>query len=128
MLEIDKEKLKRFIAEDIDSAINYCKHILSSDFNGSFSSFLQSSFNPKNLSICQLNSSFFTLFIHCNQCSLISNSCICLSCFLKSNHSSHDIRIDNGTRGNCDCGDCSYLKPSGFCTDHSRQLSIPYYA
>jgi hypothetical protein len=126
MLEKDKNSLKKLFIEDIDAAIKHCQDLLSSDFNGSFSSFLKTSFNPKNLSICQVSSSISTLFIHCNQCSLSPNSCICLSCFLKSNHSDHDIRIDNGNYGNCDCGDHSLWKSCGYCSDHSGQSSIPH--
>lgn len=56
--------------------------------------------------------------IHWYDCANSPSSCVCLECFLKGNHKGHDYTIRPDTCGNCDCGDLSMLKWSGFCNDH----------
>ena len=56
--------------------------------------------------------------IHCNNCSISSNSCFCLQCFLDGNHQGYEYTINTKSCGNCDCGDLSECKHQGFCPLH----------
>ena len=58
------------------------------------------------------------LIVHCDTCGLCPESCICLQCFLNGNHEGHQVRFRFGSNGNCDCGDDSLMKQSGFCSKH----------
>ena len=58
------------------------------------------------------------LIVHCETCGISPDSCICLPCFLNGDHEGHKVRFRFGSNGNCDCGDGSMLKPSGFCCKH----------
>ena len=54
----------------------------------------------------------------CYDCRLQKNSCICLFCFLHGGHKNHRSYLTASGSGNCDCGDPSFWKVSGFCPHH----------
>lgn len=68
-------------------------------------------------SVCQKEWDMPKMSIHCFECGE-SNACICLNCFLNSNHEGHHIIISPHSTGNCDCGDSNYWNQKGFCCDH----------
>ncbi|KAK8837591.1 hypothetical protein M9Y10_036122 [Tritrichomonas musculus] len=58
--------------------------------------------------------------IYCFICGNTPSSCICLQCFLKGDHKGHEYTISADSIGNCDCGDLSMWKRSGFCSVHQN--------
>ena len=58
------------------------------------------------------------MVISCTTCSLNPKSCICLECFLNGNHEGHNYIVYPHSTENCDCGDISQWKQSGFCSKH----------
>ncbi|OHT13519.1 hypothetical protein TRFO_16279 [Tritrichomonas foetus] len=84
----------------------------------SFADFLNYHEAHSNVSTCQNSWSSRKMAIHCTDCQISDQSCICLECFLKGNHKNHNYFIRPDTIGNCDCGDLSLWKREGFCKDH----------
>lgn len=84
----------------------------------SYNEFLEYHTQNSRTSTCQNEWCEQQMSIHCFDCSLNFQSCICLSCFLNGDHKGHNYTIRPLSVGNCDCGDSSQLKPSGFCHNH----------
>ena len=119
-MEINYKDLQTLFLNETQLAIDYIKLIISttSGFN-IFQEFFD--FHKKNshVSTCQNSWSENQLVIHCENCCLVSNSILCLPCFLNGNHQGHDYSICLSFTGNCDCGDLSLCKRSGFCSKHA---------
>lgn len=125
MLPQEYLNLAQLFLDNTHAAIDYCESKLSILSNLSYSDFLVQNSNPKHLSTCQESWSTPRLSIHCNNCGISENSCICLNCYLKGDHTGHDLIIKNGLIGNCDCGDYALWKKEGFCREHFGQSENP---
>ena len=113
------ELVNSFIS-DPESAIERCQEIICSVSNfDSYKDFYTYHLKNAHISTCQHQWSTPELSISCRDCANSGNSCICLSCFLNGNHKGHEYSVDAGSVGNCDCGDLSLWKRSGFCSKHS---------
>lgn len=60
--------------------------------------------------------------IRCFDCSQHEASVFCVACFEKGNHEGHRFSKMQSGGGNCDCGNKSAIKPSGFCSDHCGEV------
>ena len=113
-------ELKSLFISDTPKAINESQQIICSVAGfASFSDFYNYHLEHSHISTCQKEwSTNRQMSIHCVDCSLSSNSCFCLECFLKSNHKGHEYLIRPNSMGNCDCGDLQQWKRTGFCPKH----------
>ena len=125
-MEVNYKDLKSLFIDDPSIAIEYSQVIISTASNfKNFEEFLQYHSNNSHVSTCQNEWSGGHMSVHCSNCGIDVDSCICLDCFLNGNHQGHDYVIDTGSIGNCDCGDSSQWKHSGFCSKHSGQDENP---
>ncbi|KAK8841018.1 hypothetical protein M9Y10_027855 [Tritrichomonas musculus] len=120
MEELTSKDIKLLFICDPSEAINECQKIICSVSNfSSFQDFYNYHLKNSHVSTCQNEwSTHPQMSIHCDDCSNSQNSCICLQCFLNGNHEGHTYVINPNSTGNCDCGDLSLWKRSGFCTEH----------
>ncbi|KAK8888725.1 hypothetical protein M9Y10_033459 [Tritrichomonas musculus] len=118
-MEINYKELKALFISDQMQAIKESQQIIStvSNFN-SFNDFYNYHLQNSHVSTCQNAWSKYQMAVHCVECSTNPSSCFCLQCFLNSNHQGHEYLIRPDSRGNCDCGDLSLWKRSGFCPKH----------
>lgn len=128
MNEEEFRNLSNLFLENTKAAIAYSQRLLCMEVhcNDKFSKFIEINTNPNNLSACQESWSYDRLSFMCKDCSLDENSCICMDCFLHGNHEGHNVVISNQTQGNCDCGDPSLWKESGYCTKHRLPDENPH--
>lgn len=125
-MDYDYNELVNNFISDPDSTIKKCQEIICSVSKfDSYNDFYSYHLKNAHISTCQNEWSTPELSITCRDCAINENSCICLSCFLNGNHQGHDYVIDTGSIGNCDCGDSSQWKHSGFCSKHSGQDENP---
>ena len=119
IMEGQFEKLKSLFISDPDAAITQSQKIICSVSNfKSYKDFITYHHQNSHISTCQREWSSPQISIHCFDCSIDPQSCVCLQCFLNGNHQGHDYFIYPDSTGNCDCGDLSLWKKSGFCHDH----------
>lgn len=116
---ISYEELLSLFISNPEDAIEKSQDLICSvtDFN-SYSEFYKFHLEHPHNSTCQREWTTPQMSIHCYDCENTPQSCACLQCFLKGNHKGHDYTISPNSRGNCDCGDVSNWKQSGFCSDH----------
>ena len=113
------QNLELLFESDPTKAINESQKMIYKSTNfDSYEEFYSYHLNNPRISTCQNEWQDNRMSIHCFNCSLNSSSCVCLDCFLKGNHQGHDYIICPDTIGNCDCGDISLWKRSGFCANH----------
>ena len=116
---MDYQRLKSLFISDPSSAINESHKIICSVTNfSSFKDFYNYHLQNSHVSTCQNEWSTPKMSVHCVDCAVDSSSCICLQCFLNGNHQGHEYLISTNGIGNCDCGDTSLWKRSGFCPKH----------
>ena len=118
-MEVNSKDLKALFISEPSLAVEYCQVIVSTTSN--FQNFQEfSNYHSKNLhvSTCQKEWNVGHMSIHCIECGNEMNSCVCLECFLNGNHQGHNYYINTRSSGNCDCGDISQWKCSGFCSNH----------
>lgn len=60
--------------------------------------------------------------MHCFDCQVQDNSCICVECFLAGDHSGHKFYFKMSKNAVCDCGDPDGWKEKGNCHKHSGPL------
>lgn len=115
----DFEKLVLLFKSNPIEAITESQNLICSvtDFD-SFKDFYLFHLHHPHMSTCQREWSTPQLAIHCYECSKNPQSCVCLECFLNGHHEGHDYVIRGNSCGNCDCGDLSMWKQTGFCADH----------
>ena len=113
------KELKSLFISDPSSAIQRSQELICSttEFN-SFKDFYNYHLENSHISTCQNEWSKPQMSIHCNDCSLDQQSCICLQCYLNGNHQGHEIVVRQDSVGNCDCGDSTLWKKSGYCSKH----------
>ena len=113
------DELKSLFIKEPASAIKKCQDIITSlsEFN-TYQEFYSYHLQHPRVSTCQREWTDGRMSIHCFECGIDKQSCFCLQCFVNGNHKGHDYVIYPSTSGNCDCGDVTLCKPSGFCKHH----------
>lgn len=112
------ETLKDLFITDPTSAIERSQQIIISVSNfDSYKEFISSNLKNQHMSTCQNEWTETQACIFCKNCAKLNESCVCIQCFFKGDHKGHDYII-NRCIGNCDCGDESFWKRSGFCSEH----------
>ncbi|KAK8835926.1 hypothetical protein M9Y10_040307 [Tritrichomonas musculus] len=119
-MDLSSKDIKLLFICDPQEAIAKCQEIICSASNFStFQDFYNYHLQNSHVSTCQNEwSTNRQMSIHCDDCSNSKNSCICLQCFLNGNHQGHTYVVNPNSVGNCDCGDLSLWKRSGFCKHH----------
>ena len=119
-MDLSSKDIKLLFICDPQEAIEKCQEIICSASNFStFQDFYNYHLQNSHVSTCQNEwSTNRQMSIHCDDCSNGKNSCICLQCFLNGNHQGHTYVVNPNSVGNCDCGDLSLWKRSGFCKHH----------
>jgi hypothetical protein len=91
--------------QDVNTALKYCETLLYSLNTEDFSTFLSNESTGLNGRCAKSFTDRFITF-HCFECALTPDSVVCLSCFLKGGHESHQCVVRKG--GDCCCG--NFLK------------------
>lgn len=118
-MEVNYKDLKSLFIDDPSIAIEYSQVIISTaSIFKNFEEFLQYHSNNSHVSTCQNEWSGGHMSVNCSNCGIDVDSCICLDCFLNGNHQGHDYHLFVNSQGNCDCGDATYWKRTGFCSKH----------
>lgn len=112
------DELNRRFEIDVQSAIEYCESILCGDEFKTISDFISyhKSICPSNC--CNHSWNKWKIAVFCKNCAKTQTSCICLQCYLNGNHQNHKTSFILADMGNCDCGDDSSWKSTGFCPKH----------
>ena len=77
-------------------------------------------------SICGRYFTAGDIYVQCLDCSFdcaYSVPSLCTICFDRANHENHRLiftRKEDAHSGTCDCGDTTFIKPEGFCPEHSQ--------
>ena len=103
---------------DMDAAMRECERKLTGANYPSFEAFLKRLKETLKCNVCQMSWGQKSLAGHCLDCQEKENSCICIPCFIAGNHAGHRAFVIAEGSGNCDCGDASFWKKSGFCPNH----------
>ena len=113
------EELVSLFVSDPSSAIEKSQQIITSvtEFD-SYKDFYNYHLEHPHISTCQKEWAKPQMAIHCCNCSNHPQSCFCLQCFLEGQHPGHEYLVRPNSTGNCDCGDLSLWKRSGFCPKH----------
>lgn len=118
------DKLKSLFISNPSSGITESQRIICSVSKfETYKDFYTYHFENAHVSTCQAEWSIPEMAITCHDCAIDPQSCVCLRCFLNGNHQGHSYEISTGSIGNCDCGDFSLWKSSGFCTEHQGHQS-----
>lgn len=119
MINKEYKNLKSLFISNPAAAIEKSQNLICSatEFD-TFKDFYEYHLQNSHISTCQNEWTKPQMSIHCNMCSIDQQSCLCLQCFLNSNHQGHDYIINPNSTGNCDCGDSSSCKRIGFCNKH----------
>ena len=97
-------------------------HIFIDQFND-FEEFKEYFHKKYRSSICTNTWGENNIALHCKECSLNRNACLCTECFKKANHEGHNVSvyIHFGGTCSCDCGKKGWIKSECFCKDHKNQ-------
>ena len=115
----EKDALARLLAATPVTAVRHFESLLVHDKFSSFDAFMDHYRKNVKHSQCQENWRVPHFVVHCEDCAREATACICVKCFVNSNHEGHRIVILNSQAGTCDCGNTSLWNPEGFCTSHS---------
>ena len=126
--EFDESKCKAltkiFIEEKFQDAVDQVEKYFIKSYNGTYKQFIDEVKSTQKTNCCLFSWNTSTLGGVCLDCQN-NSSCLCIPCFLAKHHEDHQSYIKYFDSGNCDCGDPSFLKPSGFCQDRMRiQISL----
>lgn len=117
--EIDQptyEKLgKEFTENCFEDAVVKAENYLTKSYNGTYDQFLSDVKSTQKSNSCLSTWSTSTLSGVCLDCQILDSSCLCIPCFLAKHHEKHRSFITYYPSGSCDCGDPTFLTPSGFC-------------
>ena len=106
--------------EIIKSYLNQISKTFGYEYNNeSFFSYLKSISKPNN-QVCNKEIKLGEGGFRCEDCSVITNSVICVECFNKSKdkHKNHNVIFKPESNGFCDCGEASAIIKESFCPDH----------
>ena len=106
--------------EIIKSYLNQISKTFGYEYNNeSFFSYLKSISKPNN-QVCNKEIKLGEGGFRCEDCSVITNSVICIECFNKSKdkHKNHNVIFKPESNGFCDCGEASAIIKESFCPDH----------
>lgn len=112
------ESLVHLFQVDTAKAIAQCEEIICGSTFSSIVDFNQQMKRKNSCNSCQESWTKGGIVIHCLDCQRSKNSCICVPCYIEGNHLNHRAHITRTRIGNCDCGDPTAWKPSGFCPRH----------
>lgn len=120
--EIDESQCKKlsklFTEERFQDVVGKAEKFLLKSYKGTYKQFLDEVKATQKTSCCLTSWNTPTLSGVCLDCQKNDSSCLCISCFLAKKHDQHHSYIIYFPSGSCDCGDPSYIKPSGFCSHH----------
>lgn len=125
MLEEEKQNLQTLFIDQPEIAIQYCVARLCHGKFKTMNEFIEYQKSRGKVSTCQAAWTDGQFSIHCFDCALSPQSCICMECYHKGEHKGHHILYRPYSTGNCDCGDSSLWKQTGFCKEHQGNFGNP---
>ena len=94
------------------------QYLIKSKKKISYEQFINEIKSTQHTSFCSFSWTKPTLCAQCLDCQKQESSCFCIPCFLSGHHDQHNSRLFSAESGCCDCGNPSFINPSGFCSNH----------
>lgn len=126
--EIDEKQysnLSEIFAKDPEKGMEKSKKYFIKSTNLTYEKFIKEVSLTQKINSCTFSWSSPTLCGQCFDCQVTDSTCFCIDCFLEGHHDQHNSSIYYATSGNCDCGNPSFINPSGFCPSHPGQDLSP---
>lgn len=112
-------KLSSLFIKDPKKAIEHAKkYFLKSKKKVTYEQFIDEVKSTQKTSYCSHSWTKRSLCGTCFDCQKFDSSCFCIPCFLAGHHDQHNSVLFYCDSGNCDCGNPSFINPSGFCPHH----------
>lgn len=101
------------------------KYFIKSKKKVSYEQFINEIKSTQHTSFCSISWTKVMLCAQCLDCQKLENACFCIPCFLSGHHEHHNSFLFSCYSGCCDCGNLSFINPSGFCSNHPGPDSDP---